>query len=108
MKKYLLDTNICIYFLKGLYNLDERIEKGEIENCFVSEINVAELKFGVENSENRERNRKTVDEFVGKFTIIRFSIPSTFTQRRKQDYAKEDFRLPTLIYLLARQLSQIS
>lgn len=52
MRKYLLDTNICIYFLKGLYNLDEKIEKVEIENFFVSEITVAELKFGVENSEN--------------------------------------------------------
>lgn len=70
MKKYLLDTNICVYFLKGLYNLDKKIEKAETENCFVSEITIAELKFGAENSENQEKNRKTVDEFVSKFTII--------------------------------------
>lgn len=70
MKKYLLDTNICVYFLKGLYNLVKKIEKAEIENCFVSEITIAELRFGAENSENLEKNRKTVDEFVSKFTII--------------------------------------
>ncbi len=70
MKKYLLDTNICIYFLKGLYNLDKQIEKAETENCFVSEITIAELKFGVENSESKERNKKTIDDFVNKFTII--------------------------------------
>ncbi len=70
MKKYLLDTNICVYFLKGLYNLDKKIQKAETENCFVSEITIAELKFGAENSENQEKNRKTVDEFVSKFTII--------------------------------------
>ena len=70
MKKYLLDTNICVYFLKGLYNLDKQIEKVETENCFVSEITVAELKFGVENSDHQEKNRKTIDEFVNKFTII--------------------------------------
>ena len=70
MKKYLLDTNICVYFLKGLYNLDKQIEKVETENCFVSEITIAELKFGVENSEHQEKNRKTIDEFVNKFTII--------------------------------------
>ena len=70
MKKYLLDTNICVYFLKGLYNLDKQIEKVESENCFVSEITIAELKFGVENSEHQEKNRKTIDEFVNKFTII--------------------------------------
>ena len=70
MKKYLLDTNICVYFLKGLYNLDKKIEKAETENCFVSEITIAELKFGAENSESQEKNRKTVEEFVSKFTII--------------------------------------
>lgn len=70
MKKYLLDTNICIYFLKGLYNLDQKIEKAETENCFVSEITIAELKFGVENSDNKEKNQKTVDDFVSKFTVI--------------------------------------
>ena len=70
MKKYLLDTNICVYFLKGLYDLDNKIEKAKTENCFVSEITIAELKFGAENSEKQEKNRKTVDEFVSKFTII--------------------------------------
>jgi tRNA(fMet)-specific endonuclease VapC len=28
------------------------------------------LKFGAENSDNLEKNRKTVDEFVNKFTVI--------------------------------------
>ena len=70
MKKYLLDTNICVYFLKGQYELNNIIEKAEVRNCFISEITIAELKFGAENSENKEKNRKTVDEFVTKFTII--------------------------------------
>jgi tRNA(fMet)-specific endonuclease VapC len=70
LKKYLLDTNICIYFLKGLFNLDKGIENAGLSNCFVSEITIAELKFGAENSENQEKNRKTVDQFVSKFTVI--------------------------------------
>ena len=56
--------------LKGLYNLAQKIGKVETENCFVSEITVAELKFGAENSESKEKNRKTIDDFVSKFTII--------------------------------------
>lgn len=70
MNKYLLDTNICIYFLKGLYHLDKKIEQAGIENCFVSEITIAELKFGVENSNNIKKNRKVIDEFMRKFTIL--------------------------------------
>jgi tRNA(fMet)-specific endonuclease VapC len=56
--------------LKGLYNLDKKIERAKIENCFVSEITIAELKFGVENSEKKEKNQKTVDDFVSKLTVI--------------------------------------
>lgn len=70
MKKYLLDTNICIYFLKGLYDLDKKIEKADVANCFISEITIAELKFGAEASENHEKNRITINEFVKKFTVI--------------------------------------
>jgi tRNA(fMet)-specific endonuclease VapC len=60
---------LCLLF-KRLYNLDKQIEKVETENCFVSEITIAELKFGVENSDRQEKNRETIEEFVNKFTII--------------------------------------
>lgn len=70
MKKFLLDTNICIYFLKGKFDLFNKIANAGLANCFVSEITVAELKFGAANSENPEKNTKTVDDFVSKFTIL--------------------------------------
>jgi tRNA(fMet)-specific endonuclease VapC len=49
LKKYLLDTNICIYFLKGKYGLNEKIVAIGQENCFISEVTVAEMKYGIEN-----------------------------------------------------------
>ncbi|KAA8481542.1 tRNA(fMet)-specific endonuclease VapC [Arcticibacter tournemirensis] len=72
MKKYLLDTNICIYFLKGLYDIHSRIEKEGIGNCYISEITVAELKYGAENSktERKTENRRVVAEFIQMFTIL--------------------------------------
>lgn len=70
MNKYLLDTNICIYFIKGLYNLDKKIETVGPENCFISEITVAELKFGVENSKHPDINRKVVSAFLEGIKII--------------------------------------
>ena len=70
MKKYLLDTNICIYFLKGLFELYNKIEQAGIENCFISEITVAELKFGAENSSIPTKNRETIDKFLSNFTIL--------------------------------------
>lgn len=86
MKKYLLDTNICIYFLKGQFDLHQKIEAAGIENCFVSEITIAELKYGVENSSQISKNRETLDKFQNKFTIL-----PIFTAL--DVYAKEKARL---------------
>lgn len=47
---YLLDTNICIYFLKGRFGLVEKMDKIGFDNLFISEITVAELKFGAEGT----------------------------------------------------------
>jgi len=68
--QYLLDTNICIFFLRGKLNLDEIIKQKGKENCFVSEITVFELRFGEENSENPSKSHKAVDLFVSGISII--------------------------------------
>jgi len=70
VKTYLLDTNICIYFLKGLYELDRKIELVGSTNCFISEMTVAELKYGVENSKTPEAMRPIVEAFIPKFAVI--------------------------------------
>ena len=33
-------------------------------------MTIAELKFGAENSQNKEKNRKTIDDFGRKFSVI--------------------------------------
>ena len=70
MKQYLLDTNICIFFIKGLYDLKNKIYKAGPENCFISEITLAELKFGVENSQAKEKNALALDHFLTGVIIL--------------------------------------
>jgi len=93
MNKYLLDTNICIYHIKGLFDIDKKIAVAGIENCFLSEITIAELKFGVENSENKEKNRENVEKFIKLFQVIPISSCIDI-------YAREKARLKTLGNLL--------
>ena len=88
MKKFLLDTNICIYFLKGQFDLHKKIKEIGEENCFLSEMTIAELKFGVENSLQKEKNRKNHEAFQAKFKILPV-FPSL------DIYAKEKARLKT-------------
>lgn len=50
MVTYLLHTDICIFLLKNKYKIKEQIESVQIENCFISEITVAELIYGANKS----------------------------------------------------------
>lgn len=68
--QYLLDTNICIFFLRGMLNFDEIIRQKGLDNCFISELTVFELKYGAENSDNPKRSHQAVDKFVNGLTVI--------------------------------------
>lgn len=70
MKKYLIDTNTCIYYIKGKFDLQNKFEKADPDNCFISEITLAELKFGIENSEKKDKNQKALDNFLKGIKII--------------------------------------
>jgi tRNA(fMet)-specific endonuclease VapC len=70
LKQYLLDTNICIYYIKGLYELKSKFEDVGPENCFISEITLAELKFGVAKSQAKKRNQQALDNFLSGIQIL--------------------------------------
>ena len=70
MKKYLIDTNTCIYFIKGKFDLKKKFERVNPDNCFISEITLAELMFGVENSEKKEKNQKALGYFLSGIKVI--------------------------------------
>lgn len=84
--QFLLDTNICVFFLRGKLNLDNLIRQKGRENCFISEITVAELRYGAENSDNPTKSHKAVDAFVSGLSIV----PIYGSINR---YAKEKVRL---------------
>ena len=67
---YLLDTNICVHFLRGKYGVAERLEAVQAENFAISEITLAELVFGAENSENPEKNHRLIDQLLELITIL--------------------------------------
>ncbi|KOS07143.1 DNA-binding protein [Flavobacterium akiainvivens] len=64
MKKYLIDTNIAIFYMKGKHNLDKQFDTLSAEDCYISEITLAELKFGVAKSDSPDKNRKALNNFL--------------------------------------------
>jgi len=84
--KYLLDTNICIFFFRDKYNISDILKEKGIKNCYVSEITIAELRYGAENSQNPQKHHEILDCFLKTVTLI--PITSSLLV-----YAKEKVRL---------------
>lgn len=87
--KYLLDTNICIHFLRGQFDIDKTFKLKGLENCYISEITVLELRYGAENSGDKIKSHKAVDIFLKGIVII-----PIFGSIKK--YAEEKVRLNKL------------
>lgn len=52
MERYMLDTNAIVEMLRGNRKVVGQIEKHGIQNCFISEITIAELYYGAIKSGN--------------------------------------------------------
>lgn len=70
---YLLDTNICIYIIKRKpQEVLATLKKKSKSGIAVSSLTVAELEYGIEKSDARERNRISLIELLSIFAIIPF------------------------------------
>ena len=75
MKKYLLDTNICIHYLKNEFDIPQKIFDAGAENCYISELTVMELLYGAargdeKNRENNMRNAYLIENKIFENRII--------------------------------------
>lgn len=86
MNSYLLDTDICIHFLKDRFSIKEKIKAVGISNCYISEITLTEWTFGAYKSENFEKHLAKVGRIEKLFDL--FSIYSAMNI-----FSKEKVRL---------------
>jgi tRNA(fMet)-specific endonuclease VapC len=96
--KYLLDTNICIHFMKNDQNVIQKIKDVGFENCYLSEIVVLELLYGVEGSESerKDENRVRFEKFEDSFGDRILSIRSSF-----QEFSNQKSRLKKLAFIVS-------
>jgi tRNA(fMet)-specific endonuclease VapC len=67
---YILDTDICVFWLKGNRSIEMIIEKQGIENVFVTIITACELYFGAYNSQKKDDNMSALDDLFSMIGII--------------------------------------
>jgi tRNA(fMet)-specific endonuclease VapC len=71
--QYLLDTNICIYLIKQKPpKVLERFSNLALSDIGISSITVAELEYGVYKSQQQEKNRSALMQFLIPLEIIEF------------------------------------
>lgn len=111
--KYLLDTNICIHLFRGKFNLIEKFQEIDLDDCAISEITLAELIFGAENSPNPKKNHKIIDNFSEQVKILPIfnSIPIYAREKvrlRKKGIMISDFDLLIGSTAIANELIMIT
>ncbi len=70
MSQYLIDTDICIHFLKGKFGINFKIKEVGLDNCFISEITIAELTYGAYRSADFKKHIQEVKKVEVLFEII--------------------------------------
>jgi tRNA(fMet)-specific endonuclease VapC len=73
MTRYLLDTNIVIFLLRSKHRIHEKIAFVGLQNCFISEITLAELKVGAEKSRDPIHSHHLVDTFADTVAVLPIS-----------------------------------
>ena len=99
MTNYLLDTDICIYWLKGYQPVKDHLLNTGIVHIAISVITAAELYFGVYNSVRVEENHFQLERFLDIITILPLENPILNTygvlkaELRKEGQVLADFDL---------------
>ena len=75
MKQYLLDTNVCVFLLRGQYAIDKKLDNVGLENCHISEITEAELKYGAELGRRKglRQRMEHLNDFLASINILPIS-----------------------------------
>ena len=71
--RYMLDTNICIYIIKHKpESVYTKLKKIQPEDVCISSITYSELSYGVERSEQTDRNRLALTLMLSNIDIEAF------------------------------------
>jgi len=75
--KYILDSDILIYFLKGKEDIVKKVISLPQNELCITIINYTELLYGIYNSNNVEQNKEKILPFLDNFDILPFDKKSS-------------------------------
>lgn len=73
--KYLLDSNVCIYLMRGKHRgVAERVRAHSEDGLAVYSITLAELRFGAEKSSDPLHHHALIGQILSPLTILPFDF----------------------------------
>jgi tRNA(fMet)-specific endonuclease VapC len=109
MKGYLLDTSICVFFFRQKYNIPAKMDELGDTPLYISEITLAELKYGAYKSGRVQENLRLIEALIENVEVIPFTEAiDIYAQEKvrlnKQGTPIEDFDLLIASSALAKKL----
>lgn len=98
MKRYLLDTCICVFLFRQKYGIADKLSTLSPSQCYISEVTIAELRYGAYKSNRTEENLQLIDELVAAVNVVPFAesievFAREKTRLRAQGTPVDDFDL---------------
>ena len=92
MIRYLLDTNIVSYFVKGVSaSLIQRMQVGlDAQDIAISAITRAELRYGVKMMDKFDKRRKRIDLLLKELSALPWSIEAADEFGRIKAYLRRN------------------
>jgi predicted nucleic acid-binding protein len=80
MDKFILDTDTCIYWLKGNENIERSVIKHGLGNIFITVITECELFYGAYKSMKKDKNLAIIEELKTRIKTLHTvsGIPSLY------------------------------
>jgi tRNA(fMet)-specific endonuclease VapC len=68
--KYLLDTDICVFWLRGRPAVQRHLATVGPDEVAISVVTLAELRYGAASSALPDDNHRAIDDFVSGISVI--------------------------------------
>lgn len=88
--KYILDTDILIYLLKGNENVITHISQVAADTLHTTIINHTELLFGAFNSNKKKQNLEIVQTLLARIKVLPFCEKASYVFAEQKALLKND------------------
>ena len=112
--KLLLDTDTCVFWLRGRPAVQARLAAVDPDALHISVVTLAELRYGADCSAQPDANHQAIDDFVSGVAVLAVdantarAFGEVKAQLRRQGKLIEDFDLLLAATALANGLTLVT